>query len=62
MNEKEIIKRIAQLEFIHDQLSAEIMNLDRLLRSVGFPDGIRSAKEVAREIIEAEGKSNECTE
>lgn len=59
MKEKDIIKRIAQLEFVHDQLSSEILHLDRLLRSVGFPEGIRSAKEVAREIIEAEGKADE---
>lgn len=62
MEEKEIIKRIAQLEFIHDQLSSEILDLDRLLRSVGFPDGIRSAREVAREIIEAEGYGDDKRE
>jgi hypothetical protein len=62
MKEQDIVKRIAQLEFIHDQLSAEILHLDRLLRSVGFPDGIRSAREVAREIIEAEGKGDENVE
>lgn len=62
MKEKDILKRIAQLEFVHDQLSAEILHIDRLLRSVGFPDGIRSAKEVAKEIIEAEGKGDENIE
>lgn len=62
MEEKDIIKRIAQLEFIHDQLSAEILDLDRLLRSVGFPEGIRSAREVAREIIEAEEYGDEHRE
>lgn len=62
MNEKDVIKRIAQLEFVHDQLSSEILSLDRLLRSVGFPEGMRSAKEVAREIIEAEGKADEYFE
>ena len=62
MNHKDIIKRIAQLEFIHDQLSAEIITLDKLLRSVGFPEGIKSAKEVAREILEVEGREDELTQ
>lgn len=62
MKEQDIVKRIAQLEFIHDQLSAEILHLDRLLRSVGFPDGIRSAKEVAEEIIQAEDKGDGSVE
>ncbi len=62
MDGNDIIKRIAQLEFIHDQLSTEIVNLDKLLRSVGFPDGIKSAKEVAREILEAEGSEDELTQ
>jgi hypothetical protein len=51
MNETEILKKIGELEFVHDQLSMEIVYLDRLLRSVGFPDGINSAREVAEDIL-----------
>lgn len=52
MNEAEIQKRINELEFVHDQLSSELMYLDQLLRSVGFPDGLESAREVARDILD----------
>jgi hypothetical protein len=54
MTDTEIRKRIAELEFIHDQLSAEIIYLDRLLRSVGFPSGLASAREVAEDILNGE--------
>lgn len=45
-------KKLARLEFIHDQLEAEIQYINNLLKSVGFPNGIDSAKEVAFELIE----------
>lgn len=59
MTETEILKRIAELEFIHDQLSAELIYLDRLLRSVGFPEGLRSAREVALDILNGEQEEGE---
>lgn len=52
MNKAQINKKIAQLEFIHDQLEAELIYIDTLLRSVGFPHGLASAKEVALELLE----------
>lgn len=47
----ELKKEIARLEFIQDQLETEISHIDELLRAVGFPKGLASAKEVAIEII-----------
>ena len=55
MNKEELIKKIAYLEFVHDQLEAEIAYVDELLKSIGFPRGLDSAKEVALELLENEG-------
>lgn len=52
MKTKEIMQRIAYLEFVNDQLAAEIEELDILLRHAGFPHGIDSVKQVACEILE----------
>jgi hypothetical protein len=52
MNKGQLQQKIARLEFVHDQLEAELLYVDRLLRSVGFPRGLESAKEVALDLIE----------
>ncbi|MCE2982377.1 MAG: hypothetical protein LW832_02305 [Parachlamydia sp.] len=52
MNKAQIEKKIAYLEFVHDQLETELMYIDTLLKSVGFPQGLVSAKEVALELLE----------
>lgn len=58
MNKAQLQQKIARLEFIHDQLETELMYVDNLLKSVGFPRGLASAKEVALELLdETEQKS-----
>ena len=52
MNKAQLEKKIARLEFIQDQLEAELHYIDNLLKSVGFPQGIASAKEVALELLQ----------
>jgi hypothetical protein len=52
LNKKELLKKIAYLEFVEDQLGTEINYIDILLKSVGFPRGIASVKEVARDILQ----------
>lgn len=52
MSERNLRGRIAHLEMVNDQISAEISDVDRLLRDVGFPHGLESVKVVAEEIIE----------
>lgn len=52
MNKTQLQQRIARLEFIHDQLETELTYVDELLKSVGFPRGLSSAKEVALELLE----------
>ncbi len=45
-------KKIAYLEFVNDQLISEIQYVDRLLRLIGFPDGLDTIKSAAAEVIE----------
>lgn len=52
MNKAQLQQKIGRLEFIHDQLETELMYVDNLLKSVGFPRGLASAKEVALELLE----------
>ena len=51
MNKTQMSKKIIRLESLHDELQAEIAYIDNLLRSVGFPQGLASAKEIALELI-----------
>ena len=50
-------KKIAYLEFVNDQLVSEIHYVDRLLRLIGFPDGLETIKSAAQEVIEEEDLS-----
>ena len=52
MNNEELLKKIAYHEFIQDQLSTELVELEDLLKAAGFPKGIESVKEVATEMLE----------
>jgi len=53
MNKMQLEKKIAYLEFVQDQLESELVYVDDLLKSVGFPRGLVSAKEVAIEMLES---------
>ena len=57
-----MLERIAQLEFQNDQLSAELEYIDKLLRSVGFSDGLVSVKAAAQELSEYEKNQNRIFE
>ena len=58
MNKSQLQQKIARLESIHDQLESELIYVDALLRSVGFPQGLESAKEVALELLEDSNQGN----
>lgn len=58
MTKGQIRKRIAYLEFVHDQLSTEMAHVDRLLKEIGFPDGLKSAKTVAIELLKDKENQN----
>ena len=47
-------QKIAYLEFVNDQLISEIHYVDRLLKIIGFPDGLETIKSAAQEVIEEE--------
>jgi hypothetical protein len=52
MDEKKLIKRIAQLESINDQLVAELEFLDNITKELGFQEGIKTLKAAAKELLE----------
>lgn len=60
MTKKQLEKKIAYLEFVHDQLETELMDVNELLKSVGFPRGLDSAKEVALELLSTDPESEEA--
>lgn len=47
-------QRIAYLEFVNDQLLGEIHYVDRLLKIIGFPEGLETIKSAAQEVLEEE--------
>jgi hypothetical protein len=56
----ELLKRIAQLEFINDQLNSELIFLDELMKKVGFADGLISLKETALDFYKSgQGKKSD---
>ncbi len=52
MTKIQLMKKIAQLESINDQLYSEVEYLNTLLKLVGFAGGIETVKATAQEIIE----------
>ena len=52
MTKNQLMKKIAVLESINDQLSTEVSYIDQLMRLVGFAGGIETVKATAREIID----------
>jgi hypothetical protein len=54
MEQQSLLSKVAYLEFTNDQLVCELRYLDELLRAVGFPDGIKTLKEAAEEVIDEE--------
>jgi hypothetical protein len=51
MTKLQMQKKIAYLESLNDQLSAEVSYLDRLMRIIGFAEGLITVKATAQEII-----------
>jgi hypothetical protein len=59
MKNQDLFKKLAKLETINDQLSAEISYLDQLSRSLGFADGLKTLKSAALEMLDSDGKKRE---
>ncbi|MBS0625066.1 MAG: hypothetical protein JSS32_03360 [Verrucomicrobia bacterium] len=49
---KDLVRKIAKLESINDQLAAEINYLEKLARALGFAEGLKTLKEAALEMLE----------
>jgi hypothetical protein len=56
MKDKTLLKKLAKLETLNDQLSAEISYLEKLTRALGFADGLKTLKAAAIEMLEIEQK------
>ena len=54
LKEKKLQKSCARLESQVDLLETEIQVMDQLLFDVGFPEGIRSLKKAAKELLSGE--------
>ena len=52
MKTNELLKKIAKLESLCDQLQSEMNYIDSLLREVGFEEGLETLKEAAIELID----------
>lgn len=52
MTQQDLLKKIAVLESINDQLTTEVEYVDRLMRVLGFAEGLASVKHTAEAIIE----------
>ena len=48
--------KIAKLEFLNDQLEAEIVYIDQLMVAVGFSKGLQTLKETANNLALEEEK------
>jgi hypothetical protein len=52
MTKTQLLKRIAVLESLNDQLSTEVQYVDQLMRMLGFSDGLLTVKSTAQEILD----------
>jgi hypothetical protein len=59
MSEKELLRHIAQLETINDQLMSEIFYLEKLTKALGFVDGLETLKSAALEMLEEDQTNRE---
>jgi hypothetical protein len=53
---QELLKKIAKLETINDQLAAELQYLEKLTRSLGFAEGVKTLKATALDMLETDSK------
>lgn len=54
MTNAELMKKIAFLESVNDQLYSELVELDNLMRLVGFEGGLETVKQIALELYNSE--------
>lgn len=52
MTKVQLLRKIASLESINDQLVTEVEYVDRLMRMLGFTEGLSTVKFTAHEILD----------
>lgn len=52
MTKAQLLKKIAYLESVNDQLSTEVVYVDHLMRLIGFSEGLLTVKATAQEILD----------
>ena len=52
MTKAQLLKKIAMLESVNDQLATEVSYVDNLMRVLGFSEGLQTVKVTAQEIID----------
>lgn len=52
MTKTQLLKKIALLESVNDQLSTEVVYVDHLMRLIGFSEGLMTVKATAQEILD----------
>lgn len=60
LTKSDLLQLMVDLEFANEELRVELATFDRLMRKVGFADGIATIKATVRE-LQKEEKSNEDT-
>ncbi len=56
MKNKDLLKKIAKLESLNDQIAAELNFLEHLAKALGFAEGLKTLKAAALEMLEADQK------
>lgn len=59
MSKQDLLKKLSGLEFANDQMKAELVYVDQLMRQVGFTEGLKSLKETAQELYENKVEGDE---
>lgn len=58
MNDKSLLKKLAKLETLNDQLTTELNYLEKLTRSLGFAEGLKTLKTAALDMLKEDKKKN----
>ena len=56
MKNKTLLKKIARLESMNDQITAELAFLEHLAKALGFAEGLKTLKAAAIEMLETDQK------
>ena len=57
MKNKDLLKKIAKLESMNDQLAAELNYLEHLAKALGFAEGLKTLKAAALEMLQTDHRN-----